>query len=893
MSKLLTTLVAILIAAACLPLSPAASAAPRKGAVASEWKETMATRKGNVITSAQDSPQHGVHERDGARVAVQAVPRSTQSTTYTSRVNEAPQPFTAVGPHWKAVAPAGAAVEVSVRTSADGRTWKPWRLTEENHGDESNDRDGRTFGSLVVGDLARFAQYRITTFPNARGEWPRVSDLTLTYIDSSAGPTAEQAQAASTSFQTQATGRPAIISRAGWGADESLRFDASGKEIWEKTYLQVTKAIIHDTVTRNNDPNPAATMRSIYYYHAVTRGWGDIGYNYLVDEQGRIYEGRHGGQNVVGGHTICYNWASVGIAALGWHGPAYGGTPAGVAPTDAMVRAIERIVAWQFGTYGIDPQGHGIFMNRYVNPTADVPNIMGHIDASRSSVPCDNTHVDPGSYLYSRFGEIRRNVSAMMGYTPVPRPVIKSVTFSPTTLAQGGNLRVDVVVHNAGTGLMETQGPNPAVIYLESQDYMDLGRAKVPGKYRVFIDQSSNPTGNAGPYRFGLGSPLLPGETRTVTGYITLPRTGQATWWAGLNKEAVSTVVDRTGATVITVVQDGASLPTASIPTVSAAAFSPNGDGRKDSTTLSTTFSETVSWTLSIRDSAGTRVRAYTGRGTQMSATWDGRNAAGTVVPDGTYRYQLTYKDAAGDPGYAREGVLRVDTVRPSISMPTASGYGPYVAQFKVSEDTLVSYTIANSASVVVARRPNASRPAGARSFTWNGALPGGGYAPGGAYAWRLYAEDLAGNRASAYPAWARFQVSPPDLVVDNAHAGYAASSAWTSGAYGAPYGSNYEYRSADGSAADPALFRGRLAAGTYDVYTWYTEGTNRSTAARYTLKTSSGAPTVAVNQQANGGKWVLLGRYPLASGDNTVSLSAANGSAGYIIADAVRWVRR
>src|SRR3712207_9171470 len=49
------------------------------------------------------------------------------------------------------------------------------------------------------------------------------------------------------------------------------------------------------TTLFRSDPDPAATVRAIFAYHAVVQGWGDIGYNFLVDADGRIYEGRHSG----------------------------------------------------------------------------------------------------------------------------------------------------------------------------------------------------------------------------------------------------------------------------------------------------------------------------------------------------------------------------------------------------------------------------------------------------------------------------------------------------------------------------------------------------------------------------------------------------------------------
>ena len=75
--------------------------------------------------------------------------------------------------------------------------------------------------------------------------------------------------------------------------------------------------IVHHTVTRDPETDPKATLRAIYQYHAVSRGWGDIGYNFLIDQQGTIYEGRFGGDSVVGGHALQYNWGSIGIAILG------------------------------------------------------------------------------------------------------------------------------------------------------------------------------------------------------------------------------------------------------------------------------------------------------------------------------------------------------------------------------------------------------------------------------------------------------------------------------------------------------------------------------------------------------------------------------------------------
>ena len=140
---------------------------------------------------------------------------------------------------------------------------------------------GEAFSDVLWTGGARFV--RVTT------DQP-LTDLTITAIDSTdrrpglhiAPPVTDAA-----------VGQPTIISRAAWGADESYRFDSSGHERFATGYFPLQKAIVHHTAGRNNDPDPEATIRAIYYDHAVLRGYGDIDYNYLIDWQGRIYEGRH------------------------------------------------------------------------------------------------------------------------------------------------------------------------------------------------------------------------------------------------------------------------------------------------------------------------------------------------------------------------------------------------------------------------------------------------------------------------------------------------------------------------------------------------------------------------------------------------------------------------
>ena len=94
---------------------------------------------------------------------------------------------------------------------------------------------------------------------------------------------------------------PAIIGRAEWGADESMR---RGAPMYDDG---VRAGIVHHTATPNDYPatDSAGIVRGIYRYHTATLGWSDIAYNALVDKYGQVFEGRFGGitRPVEGSHT--------------------------------------------------------------------------------------------------------------------------------------------------------------------------------------------------------------------------------------------------------------------------------------------------------------------------------------------------------------------------------------------------------------------------------------------------------------------------------------------------------------------------------------------------------------------------------------------------------------
>ena len=209
--------------------------------------------------------------------------------------------------------------------------------------------------------------------------------------------------------------QPEVITRAGWGADEGMRKGPV-------EFAPISKLIVHHTVTPNDDPDPAQTVRAVYAYHTRHNGWNDIGYNFVVDQQGRVYEGRwarvyrpgeaptgedESGRGVIGAHAKAVNPGTAGIAVLG----DYSG---GVVPPGPALDGLVRLLAWKAGRHGIDPRGAAPFTAKDGSQRT-FPNIAGHRDVGETGCP--------GGRLYERLPEIRQRVAeAMEGRAPAAPP---------------------------------------------------------------------------------------------------------------------------------------------------------------------------------------------------------------------------------------------------------------------------------------------------------------------------------------------------------------------------------------------------------------------------------------------------------------------------------------
>jgi hypothetical protein len=128
-------------------------------------------------------------------------------------------------------------------------------------------------------------------------------------------------------------------------------------------------------------------------------------------------------------------------------------------------------------------------------------------------------------------------------------------------------------------------------------------------------------------------------------------------------------------------------------------------------------------------------------------------------------------------------------------------------------------------------------------------------------------------------------------VIVDNNSAGFSASASWILASSSADkYGPDYRYRST-AAISDAATWTGNLASTkNYNVYAWWSQGANRSATAAYHIVHPGGTAVVTVNQQANGGKWNLLGTWGLNAGSNQVKLSCWTTTGYVVLADAIQW---
>jgi hypothetical protein len=379
--------------------------------------------------------------RDGDLRLLSNADGSFQSQrTFVSAVHQAASPYNMVGMQWVADVPPGTSLAVEVRGSADGANWTAWmpvgHLLEQRES-ATNRAPDVTFADAVDLSRAQAMQYRLILGTSNPAISPVVRQVTATQIDALDAPTLQELDA-----RGQAT--PFMLeSQQLRGLDLDMEMESSKAlgqtdppftrfvprdgplgwgpgEVPPELYWPPLSGVypyqfvtIHHTAGVNNPEKPLATVRAIWYFHAITLGWGDIGYHFLVDQFGNVYEGRDGGDSTEGGHVFRYNHYNCGVSLLGQFQPGAPDVPPGGEPSRAALLSATIMAALEAAYHKFDPLQQHTYPKPPDSCRPQLTNyrVSGHRDWGRDG-SCVATAC-PGDNLYKHLPTIRRRASRL------------------------------------------------------------------------------------------------------------------------------------------------------------------------------------------------------------------------------------------------------------------------------------------------------------------------------------------------------------------------------------------------------------------------------------------------------------------------------------------------
>jgi len=594
----------------------------------------------------------------------------------------APLPFTMVGLHWRGGG------TVSFRTALERGAWSPWQPARpeaddlpDQGGRERGKERGWNLGNPYWTGAARYIQYRFSG---------RVARLRTHFIASE--PEAESAVAVRAS-------QPGIIRRSAWGADESIVRAAPAYA------ASVRFAVVHHTAGTNSysASESAAIVRGIQRYHVLANGWNDIGYNFLVDKYGQMFEGRGGGmnRNVVGAHAQGFNTGSTGVAVLG--------TYSSRSISSSAKSALVKLLAWRLDVAHADPLARLTWISAG-NPeypagtSVRLRVVSGHRDTGPTTCPGDS--------LYSQLSSIASSAAAR-GLPKLYDPVVTgglggpvritarlstslawSVTIrdpggAPVASSNGFGDRVDWTwdasailfgsysyAIEAGPEVRSAAGPVPGPPPLAVSTLRAKPRALTPNgdgvheTTKIVVALTTSATVDVDVLDAGGALVRSLADDRAYTGGKMKPR------WDGAASDG-TLVADGRYQVRVRAQSPGQETErsrgvvvdrTLGHARVAPTPFSPNGDGRLDTTVIG--FELARSADVRVRIMRGTSKVAGLGRRTRAAGshelTWDGRNKNG-VVPDGVYAALVEATSELGTRALSQP--LLVDTVRPRVDI--------------------------------------------------------------------------------------------------------------------------------------------------------------------------------------------------------------------------------
>jgi hypothetical protein len=372
-----------------------------------------------------------------ARAGVKLVQRDLPVGSRSLAAVQAPARFDLVGLHWRGSG------TVRFRTQSLSGRWSAW------HAAAPEAEDAPDAGSV---ETRRTAGWHLGS-PFWAGPSKRIEYRTSPGIRRLRGEFVSSPVEEIPPRTTAVAGSPPILSRLAWGALEGIRRS-------HPFYAPALRlAVVHHTAGTNSysRAESAAIVRGIEVYHVKGNGWNDIGYNFLVDKYGQVFEGRYGGmeRNVIGAHAEGFNTGSAGVALIG--------TYDSVDPSAAATASLERLIAWRLDLAHVDPVSTLTYISNG-NPRypAGVPvflrAVSGHRDTGFTSCP--------GNALYRRLNTI----GATAERTGLPKLWTPHVTGAPGkrvrfTARLSQRLPWTVSVSAAGSRVASGAGDSAAVAW--------------------------------------------------------------------------------------------------------------------------------------------------------------------------------------------------------------------------------------------------------------------------------------------------------------------------------------------------------------------------------------------------------------------------------------------
>ena len=633
------------------------------------------------------------------------------------QASPAPIRFNMIGLHWSGTG------TVSYRARSTSGLWSGWRVADADSGPDLQSRErqhGWKDGAADWTGASTLVQFR------TQGS---VSRLRAFYLWSRVMRRATRT--------LSLAGSPAIVPRTDWQADEKI---VRVKPLYAPS---LKLAVVHHTAG-TNDYTPAqaaAIVRGIEVYHVKGNGWNDIGYNFLVDRYGTVYEGRGGGttRNVIGAHALGFNTGTVGVALIGNFTSA--------TPPPAMQSALVSLLAWRLDVAHVDPSstvvytsgGNGKFR---AGKVVTLHAISGHRDTGPSECP--------GNVAYALLPGIARRVAAT-GLPKLYSPVVSG--------ALGGDVRFQarlssarpwtVTVTDATGKLVTRQAGNSQLL-----DWTWSSPKAGKGPFAWTIDAGTDVLPTSGTIGGALPRvPVPPAPTPTLltgltvspsvltpkadgTGLTTaidfaLARQAQLTVRVGtlqlLNATAAAgndhfewdlsplpdgrhklVVVATAGGQTATLSADVVIDRTLSGLTATPTAFSPNADGSSDTVSFGFALTQTVPVQVVVQRAGVAVVTLFTGPlgpGLQ-TVGWDG-TSGGIRLPDGEFTVVVTATDPLAMVSLLVPFV--VDTVAPALTQLD----GPSL-RFQLSEPATLT-------AVINGQTVTAAEPAGVFTFLASG----------------------------------------------------------------------------------------------------------------------------------------------------------------------------